>query len=479
MIARGGEGRGGIFPRWLVLVVGTALVLSTIYVLRGVLTPIALSLGIAYLLDPLVDRFETRGVPRGAAITLVLTLLLALVGLFLLLVLPGMVREVVAFASELPRELEELIARVEPWLAARGIPVPHDLDEALEQFEIAPGEIASHAAAPAQAVLRFVLGGTASAMGVLASALIVPVLAFYLLYDFDRMTAGARELVPARIRPWVVEVASEIDGVLGQFVRGQLLVMLAMGVLYAGAYSLIGVRLAIPIGVVAGLLAFIPYVGGGSALGMALVMTLVDWSGWEMPLKVVIAYLVCQGLEGFVIVPRVVGDKVGLPAIWVLVALMIGGELFGFLGVLLAVPAAAVVKIFVVRGLRWYKQSPLYLEGVGVERVAEVVRRTEPPGAIVGGEAPPAVVVGERAAEAGGGGEAESESESEAEPEAEAEAESESETETETETETEAVAESESEAESRTEAETKTESVAATDAGDRAGSRDADEEEPR
>jgi len=162
------------------------------------------------------------------------------------------------------------------------------------------------------------------------------------------------------VRPMVVEIASEIDAVLGQFVRGQLLVMIAMGTLYAVAYSLAGVRLAIPIALVAGLLAFIPYVGSGSALTMALLMSVVDWTGWTKPVLVVLAYAVCQFLEGFVVVPRIVGDKVGLPAVWVLVALMIGGEVFGFLGVLLAVPVAAVVKIFVVRGLASYRASDLY-----------------------------------------------------------------------------------------------------------------------
>ncbi len=349
------------------------------YELRGVLTPIALALAIAYLLDPLVDRFEARRVPRGAAITIVLTIMGCVVGLFLLLVVPGMVREVLSFIGELPDEIADLMHRLEPTLAARGIAIPHDFTQALEQFEIAPGDIASHGAEAVAAILRFVLGGTASAIGVAASALIVPVLAFYLLYDFDRMTAGARDLIPARIRSWVVEIALEIDAVLGQFVRGQLLVMMIMGALYAMAYSAVGIRLAVPIGLVAGLLAFIPYIGGGSALGMGLLMCFVDWTGWTKPVLVVVAYLICQALEGFVIIPRVVGDKVGLPAVWVLVALMIGGELFGFLGVLLAVPAAAVVKIFVVRGLRFYKQSPLYLEGAGVEGVAEMVQKTEYP----------------------------------------------------------------------------------------------------
>jgi predicted PurR-regulated permease PerM len=366
----------GRLPRWLWVVGGLLLVGLCVYALRGVLTPICLAFGIAYLLDPLVDRFVARGVPRGAAITLVLAMLASAGGLFLLLVLPGVVREVGDFASDLPRKIDELRLRVEPWLVAHGVPVPHDLDEALRQFEIAPRELAMHAAAPAQAVLRWVLGSTVSAIGAVASALIVPVLAFYVLYDFDALVAGARDLVPPRIRPWVIEVGSEIDQVLGQFVRGQLLVMIAMAILYSVAYTVVGIRLAVPIGLVAGLLAFIPYVGGGLALAMGLLMTIVDWSGWQRPLGIVIAYAICQTLEGFVIVPRVVGDKVGLPAVWVLVALMVGGEVFGFLGVLLAVPAAAVLKIFVVRAVRWYRQSAMYLEGAGVERVAEVVART-------------------------------------------------------------------------------------------------------
>jgi predicted PurR-regulated permease PerM len=348
-----------------------------LYVLRGVLSPIFFSLGIAYLLDPVVDRFERVGVPRAAAIFVVLTLLAAIGALFLLLVLPGVVREVVQFASDLPAQLSRLEQDLEPWFAEHGIPIPHTLDEALAELAMPPTELASHAAAPAQAVLGWVLGGTVSVVGAFASALVIPVLVFYLLYDFDRMVAGARDLVPARFRPIVVEVASEIDAVLGQFLRGQLLVMIAMGCLYAVAYSLVGVRLAIPIALVAGILAFIPYVGSGSALTMALLMCVVDWDGWTKPVLVLVAYAVCQFLEGFVIVPRVVGDKVGLPAVWVLVALMIGGEVFGFLGVLLAVPVAAIAKIFVMRGMTIYRKSEMYL-GRGAKREGEGEGEGEP-----------------------------------------------------------------------------------------------------
>jgi predicted PurR-regulated permease PerM len=358
--------------RGLVVLVMVVALGFVVYELRGVLTPIFTALGIAYLLDPVVDRFEARGLDRGIGITIVLTLLALAVALFSLLVLPGVIHEVSQFLSELPGELLELVRQLEPVLEQYNIPVPHSVNEALEQFELDPATVASHAAQPVEAMLRGVLGGTASAVGAIASALIVPVLAFYLLYDFDRMIAGARDLVPVRMRPQVVEVAVEIDEMLGQFVRGQLLVMIAMAVLYGVAYSLVGVRLAIPIALIAGLLAFIPYVGSGSALMMGLLMCVVDWDGWLRPLLVVVAYGVCQFLEGFVIVPRVVGDKVGLPAVWVLVALMIGGDVFGFLGVLLAVPTAAVVKIFVVRGIAWYKKSHYYLGDTAVPEGARV-----------------------------------------------------------------------------------------------------------
>ena len=380
-----------LIPRTMMVLFAFALLFGSVYALRGVLTPLCTALGIAYLLDPVVDRFEAKRVPRGPAIVIVLTILAVFISLFLLLVLPGVVREVAQFVGDLPNELTKMLRNIEPILLRYDIPVPHSVSEALTQFEIAPSELASRAAQPVQAVIQLVLGGTVSVVGALASLLIVPVLAFYLLYDFDRMTAGARDLVPLRVRDQVVEVATEIDVMMGQFMRGQLLVMIAMAVLYGIAYTLVGVRLAVPIALVAGLLAFIPYVGSGSALAMGLLMCVVDWTGWTKVILVVVAYAVCQFLEGFVIIPRVVGNKVGLPAVWVLVALMIGGEVFGFLGVLLAVPVAAVAKIFVVRALAWYQTSHYYLgvepptESEKVEDVAALettlTRPSEPPSA--------------------------------------------------------------------------------------------------
>jgi predicted PurR-regulated permease PerM len=281
-------------------------------------------------------------------------------GLFLFLALPAIARDLGQFVRELPAAIEGLLARVEPHLAELGIGVPHSFAEAMEQFDLDSSKVAEKAVAPATAVLTWLLGGTMSALGALASLIVIPVFAFYLLYDFDRMMAALADLVPVYWRPFVVDTAREVDGVLGQFIRGQLIVMLLLAVLYAIAYSIVGVRLGLVIGLVAGLFAFIPYVGGAVALGLALIMSLVDWHGPMQLVWVLVAYGVVQALEGFVITPRVMGEKVGLSAVWVLFALMVGGEAFDFLGVLLALPTAAVIKIFAGRALAWYRRSEFY-----------------------------------------------------------------------------------------------------------------------
>lgn len=360
-----------IFPRWVVVLFVVALVGLLLWGLRGVLTPVFFAFLIAYMLDPLVDRFEERKIPRGVGIAVLLTLVLGALGLFLLLALPSIVRDAAEFVHELPAQIAALEARVAPLAAEYGIELPASLGDAVGTLTAGDGSGSSgvssdqlaKAAEPVFAILQWLWGGTASLLGAATSALIIPVFAAYLLHDFDRMTAGIAALIPPKWRPFIVDIAREVDTVLGEFIRGQLIVMLVLAFLYSVAYGLLGVRMAILIGVVAGMLSFIPYVGGAVALGFAVVMCLIDWTGWGQLLGVVGAYAVIQVLEGFVITPKVVGDKVGLSAIWVLFALMVGGELFGFLGVLLALPAAAVVKIFVVRSLAWYRESEFFLDG--------------------------------------------------------------------------------------------------------------------
>jgi predicted PurR-regulated permease PerM len=236
--------------------------------------------------------------------------------------------------------------------------------------------------APAGSIVSTLIGGTLSVLGSVVAALVVVVLAIYLLNDFDRLTAGIRDLLPGRWRAPVTGYAKDIDAILSQFIRGQLIVMGILAVLYSGAYGLLGVRLAVPIGLAAGMLSFIPYLGSACALAAGVLMSLLGgWHGWQL-IGVGLAYTAIQILEGFVITPRIVGETVGLSAVWVLVALFVGGELFGFLGVLLAVPVAAVAKIFVARAVQYYRTTALFLQAppdaVAAQHLVRHTRGTEP-----------------------------------------------------------------------------------------------------
>lgn len=333
-----------------------------IHSLRAVLTPIFLAFLIAYVLDPIVDRLQRWKIPRALGIIAVLLAALGGVLLFFTLVVPSLAVDIAAFVRELPRHISALITRVEPLLARYGVPVPHTLAEAAEALQGRVDEIAGNVLSPIGNAAFWLIGGTVSVLGAAAAALLVPIMAFYLLYDFDRLIGGIRDLLPVRWREPVSEAAKEVDTVLGQFMRGQVVVMGILAVLYGGAYWALGIRLAIPIGIMAGLLNFIPYVGSAFALVAGLLMSLLGGLHWGQIIGVVASYAVVQSLEGFVITPKIVGKTVGLSDIWVLISLFVAGEIFGFLGVLLAVPAAAVAKIFIVRAVRYYKSTPLYLE---------------------------------------------------------------------------------------------------------------------
>ncbi|MDH5670663.1 MAG: AI-2E family transporter [Myxococcales bacterium] len=346
--------------RYAYATAAAAIAVALVYLLRNVLSPVFFALLLAYFLDPAVDRLERAGLPRAAGIVVLLVGALGGLVLFLLLALPTVAADLMALARQLPRALERLLFQLSPWLEARGLALPDSGAEALASLELELRDLAPKAVGPLQSFMRGLVGGTASALGALAGALMVPILAFYLLQDFDRIVEAVRQLLPAGSRASIVAMTREVDTVLGQFVRGQLMVMAILAALYAVGYWLVGVPLALPIGVVAGLLSFIPYVGGGLALGLALLMVALHFTGLPQVLAVVGVYAAIQLLEGFVITPRIVGEQLGLAPIWVLFSLMVGGDLFGFLGVMLALPGAAVIKVFVGHALARYRESSLF-----------------------------------------------------------------------------------------------------------------------
>ena len=344
---------------WLLLA-GLLLLGLVAYGLRALLWPMFFAWLLAYMLDPLVDRLEAVRIPRGLGIGILLLIALTLLTLFVLLALPAIVRDFVALGQALYEAFTGALKNIGTWLRAHRVPVPSDAETALAALGSRAFGLAPSALGPVGSAIEAAVGSTASLLGSLATALVVPVFSFYFLYDFDRMIAAMRELVPGAHRPMVVAMATEVNVVLGHFVRGQLTVMAILAVLYATGYSLVGVPLAVPIGVLAGLLSFIPYVGSGVALTFGLLMVVLHFQSMAQVVGVVIVYAVVQAAEGFVITPRIVGGKLGLSPVWVLFALLAVGRLFGFAGVMLALPASAVIKVFVVHGLARYRESSLY-----------------------------------------------------------------------------------------------------------------------
>lgn len=363
-------------PRWVPWLIASVVAGWLLYTLRGVLAPFFFAFLIAYMLDPLVDRVEETRLLRNSRVARGIGIAVLLIGVFgvtavlLFVVAPMVFEQISSFVQSLPGLLERNRAEWEPVLAQYGLTMPTSVAEAFEDLHLDFQEVVAKSYTPVSAALKWLLGGTASVVGAMIAALIVPVVAFYLTYDFDNIVARIANLVPPRHRLETYSFFRDIDTVLGQFFRGQFTVMAILSVLYSLGYGLIGVPLALPIGIMAGLLSFIPYVGSLTALGAALLMTALDWQGLTQVLWVVGVHLIIQGLEGFVITPKIMGDTVGISAIAVMFALLVGGQLLGFTGVLLAIPGAAVAKILMQRVDGQYRSSPFFVGQDGAAKDA-------------------------------------------------------------------------------------------------------------
>jgi predicted PurR-regulated permease PerM len=334
-----------------------AALLVLAYVLRGVLVPLFFAFLLAYALDPFVDWLEARKIPRGLAAPIVMLAIAGLTILIMVFAIPMFIDELRGAAADLPAQVEGLERRIEPWLwqTFRFKP-PHSMSElGSELYGKLQSQFPDFVSAASVALF-----GTLSYLAVVLSALIIPIFALYLLIDFDRIVDRAAQLVPRRWFPQVSEVARQVHKTLGGYVRGQLTANIVLGALYASGLRFVDIRLAVPIGVLTGMLAFVPYIGFGCGLLLALSMATLDWQGPGRLLGVLAVMLGVQVLDGMVVTPRIVGRSVGLAPLEVLLTMMAAGTLFGFLGVLLAVPLGAVVKILVTRALKAYLDSDFY-----------------------------------------------------------------------------------------------------------------------
>ena len=338
------------------------LVLALAYVLRGVLVPLFLAFLVAYALDPAVDRLEALRIPRPLGAILVMLGIAALFTLVLIYAIPIFIDEVTDAWRTVPDKVMSLQARVEPWLATTlHIKLPHTMNDLSKFFRDRIGSGGDWETA------RTALFGTLGYVGVALSALIVPVFALYLLIDFDRIVARVEQLIPRRWAPGVGSVAKDIHKTLSGYVRGQLTANIVLAALYATGLRIVDIRLAVPIGVMTGMLAFVPYVGFTLGVLVAMGMAILDWQGPGTLVGVLAVMGGVQVIDATMITPRIVGRSVGLAPLEVILTMMAAGSLFGFLGVLLAVPLGAVAKILVQRAVKAYLASDFYNRPVKAE----------------------------------------------------------------------------------------------------------------
>lgn len=350
------------WPRWIVTGLAVAGLAALLWLHGAIVAPFVLSLALAYVLEPLVARMTARGVPALLAVSL------CLIGAVLLVLMLGLllVPIVVELAPMLRQQLPDLTVRawhaLVPWLAQFGLKVPGEL---ADLKPVLVKVMSTHGEEWLRAVLTSARSGGGALLSASGLAVLVPILAFYWLMDWTRLTSAARDLVPMRWRGPVHGFFEEADEVMGHYLRGQILVMLILAAYYSVGLMLFGFDLALPIGVFTGLAVFIPYLGFGLGLVLALLAGLLQFAGdpgggWHALIAVGVVYGLGQMVESFLLTPRLVGERIGLHPLGVIFVLMLFGQWLGFVGVLMALPVSALFMVWLRRCLRAWRVSRFY-----------------------------------------------------------------------------------------------------------------------
>lgn len=347
---------------WLILallVAGCWLV----YLLAPVITPFAISAVLAYFGDPLVDRLQRVKIwrwkiARTVAVSIVFVLMLSLLTIVLLIIIPLMVDQIRLLVHRLPEWIEWFSDTALPWLAAKaGLDLKNfnsaEFSEMLKDYwrEISTA---------AFKVVDVISSGGMAVAALITNLVLIPVVTFYLLRDWDLLIQGIRDMLPRSMEAEVSKTASDVDKVLSAFLRGQLMVMIALGVIYSVGLSLVGLEFASLIGMGAGLLSIVPYLGSIIGVLVAAGVAIFQFQDAFHLVMVLLVFGVGQMAEGMYLTPKLVGDQIGLHPVTVIFAVLAGGQLFGFLGILLALPVAAVLNVLVRHMHEKYRRSELY-----------------------------------------------------------------------------------------------------------------------
>ena len=346
------------------LVLLLAAVLGLIYLLSPILAPFLIAGILAYISSPLVDRLAALRVGpckinRTVGTLLVSAMIVGIVILVFLIIVPLLQKELLTVVERLPKYLATIKERIEPWLLNHfGVNLAIDSDQ-IQKMVSKNWKSAGNLLAP---VLLAVSNHSLALIGWLTNLLLIPLVLFYLLRDWHALVRKVADLLPRSWYDKTAEIASEIDRVLAEFLRGQLSVMLAMSVFYSAGLWMAGLELAIPIGMIAGLLGFVPYLGIGTGILLAVLAGALQFNTLTEMLPIAIVFGLGQVLESFVLTPWLVGDRIGLHPVAVIFALLAGGQLFGFTGVLLALPAGAAIAVGLRHAKRHYQASDTYLK---------------------------------------------------------------------------------------------------------------------
>lgn len=342
--------------KWLILI-SVVLFGFLLYQLAGVLMPFFVAALLAYLGDPLVDRLEARNLSRTVSVVIVFSVLFLVMIVAILIFVPLLGVQLASFFEKLPGYIDKLQTSIEPVMQSLGLSKDMiNLDtfkEGLKDYWTEAGKMAGD-------VFGYVSKSGLALLTFVTNLVLIPVLTFYLLRDWDLLVARVRELLPRRHAEKITNLSLECDDMLAGFLRGQLLVMLALSIIYSIGLTMIGLELALLIGVIAGIVSFVPYLGLLVGIVLAGLAAYLQFQEWLPVLYVVGVFSVAQMIEGMVLTPRFVGERIGLHPVAVIFAVMAGGSLFGFIGVLLALPVAAVVMVLIRHGHDRYVNSQLY-----------------------------------------------------------------------------------------------------------------------
>lgn len=344
--------------KWLIL---TALFLSgwLLYLLSPVLTPFMVAALLAYLGDPVVDRLEERKLSRTISVMVVFTCM-SIFGLVLLLILfPLLQKQLTSLLGRLPLLVPWLQEVALPWLAVNlNIDVNNVNLDSLKQTLAGNWQDIGN-------IVGLFLGKVSHSgqliFAWLAYLVLIPVVTFYLLRDWDLLVASIRDLLPRKYEPTISRLSKECDGVLAEFLRGQLILMLALGLMYSlGLWLLVDLEFALLVGMLAGLVSFVPYLGAIVGIGVAGILAFMQYQDVIHLVYVGIVFGLGQSIEGMVLSPLLVGDRIGLHPVAVIFAVLAGGQLFGFFGVLLALPVAAIIVVLLRYAREHYLESSFY-----------------------------------------------------------------------------------------------------------------------